>query len=239
MMSRTLRISLAATGIWMLLMMLTISFANSAEPPSIILIVPDESEDMEIYIESGGKRFDSYVDNYVFEAQHRFYAFNLHKYSSTVVIEEKDAVLRIEMDALESTYNNIFTLDLEKGELIDGKTFIRDAYLVALRVMMTILIEGVIFWLFGYRARLSWQIFLVMNLVTQGGLNIYLNFFMPMQPYFIIGFVILEVFILIAEAIVMFVAIQEGRRIKRIAFAVAANLVSLFLGGWLLTFFPV
>ncbi len=71
-MSRTLRISLAATGIWMLLMMLTISFANSAEPPSIILIVPDESEDMEIYIESGGKRFDSYVDNYVFEAQHRF-----------------------------------------------------------------------------------------------------------------------------------------------------------------------
>lgn len=38
----------------------------------------------------------------------------------------------------------------------------------------TLLIEGVLLYVFGYRSKKSWKRFLLVNLITQGGFAVYL-----------------------------------------------------------------
>lgn len=52
-------------------------------------------------------------------------------------------------------------MDLQKGTLTAGQKLGRAPLLVALRVVLTFLIEGAVLFLFGYRQKRSWLVFLV------------------------------------------------------------------------------
>ncbi len=137
-------------------------------------------------------------------------------------------------------YNNIFTLDMEKQTLTPGESFFRSFNLTALRVVLTLLIEGLIFFLFGYRQKRSWLVFLIVNLVTQGFLNVWLTVSTsPMQSYLVLSLIWGEFLVFIVETAAFLILVKEHRRWRTFAYVITANLVSLFAGSWLIMFLPV
>ena len=110
--------------------------------------------------------------------------------------------------------------------------------LIALRVMFTLIIEGFIFFLFGYREKRSWLVFLVVNILTQGGLNAMITG-PGLGAYWMIGFIFGELVILIVEMIAFLKLVREHKKSRTALYTVVANAASLVLGGLLITYLPV
>ena len=140
-------------------------------------------------------------------------------------------------------YNNVYTLDLDSRTLTVGELPSRNIMLVTVRVLLTLLLEGLVFFLFGYRQKISWIIFLAVNLITQGALFICLNSLSstPLTGVFYIIMVMIfaEILIFVIEMIVFLVFIKEHRRLRTAGYVLTANLLSLFLGGYLITALPL
>ena len=129
-------------------------------------------------------------------------------------------------------------LDLKTGNLTVGQSSLRVPALVALRVALTLLIEGAVFFLFGHRKRRSWLAFLAVNIVIQGGLNVL--FTGPnLGAYWIIGFVLGEIVVLAVEMAALVGIVNEFKRRRTAVFVVVANAASLAVGGLLITYLPV
>ena len=111
--------------------------------------------------------------------------------------------------------------------------------LVGLRVSLTLLIESAIFWLLGFRERRTWLIFLIMNLITQGVLNLMLATNPVSASYVIFGLIFGEIFVFIVEWIVTLSLIKEHNQAKRFVTVSLSNFASLILGGYLISILPV
>ena len=112
--------------------------------------------------------------------------------------------------------------------------------LIGTRVVLTLLIEGAVFWLFGYRERKSWIIFLVINLLTQTGLNMSLSQSVPGgYGYWQLALVIVEVLVVIAEIIAYRLFLWEQKKAKGTWFAIVGNMTSWALGALLMTLMPI
>ncbi len=219
----------------------SVSFANAAEPPSIVIIVPWAPDDLEISVFSDGEyekatKVDKTIETY--------FAFYIHGLKSSsdykVKINTEDKDFEIILNEQLKTYNNIFTLDLEKQTLKPGKLFSRTIALVSFRIILTLIIEGFVFFLFGYRQKKSWVIFLIINLLTQGTLNFWLSGFTPFSSYGIFfGLIFAEFWIFVVEMIALSFFITEQRTRKTILYVLIANLASLVVGGHLITILPL
>lgn len=138
------------------------------------------------------------------------------------------------------TYNNVFTLDISNQELTPGKYPLRSFLLVAIRVILTILIEGFIFWLFMFKEKRSWLIFLTINLVTQGALNIWLSSQASLlSNYLIFSLIVGEIFVFAVEMIAFPIFIKEHKKSYILIYAFVANLISLIAGGYIISMLPV
>jgi O-antigen/teichoic acid export membrane protein len=111
--------------------------------------------------------------------------------------------------------------------------------LVFLRVSLTLLLEGIMLYLFGFRKKRSWLCFFIVNLVTQGVLNYLLIAISPYNGYAIFSLVFYEFWIIIIETVTFGICLNEQRLLRRVLYAVTANLASLFLGGYLILMLPV
>ena len=135
-------------------------------------------------------------------------------------------------------YNNIRWI-WKHGLLYRAYPF-RSAILVSMRVLLTLLIEGAVLFLFRFRRKQSWVAFLVVNLLTQGALNVWLGQGGSLMPsYLLIGLVIGEIVVFAAEMIALPLLINEHTKRRTLLFAVAANLASLLAGGYILSVLPV
>ncbi|MBS7525405.1 hypothetical protein KHM83_01795 [Fusibacter paucivorans] len=243
------------------------AFANAAEPPSLIVIIPDDTtvllvnsddepdltavealvtsdaflSDSEAYDESGhlsvtsGNQRKAAWENYTAFYRHEFLDSNASLYVDTA----EDHFLITLPPELLNHYNSIVTLDVATRSITEGKLPSRNALLISLRVMLTLLLEGAAFWLFGFRTRRSWIGFLIINLITQGTLNYLLSMFSPYNGYAIFGLVYYEFWIIIVESFAFGLFIREHRALRRILYAIVANLASLVLGGYLILTLPV
>jgi len=99
--------------------------------------------------------------------------------------------------------------------------------------------EGIIFWLFRFRQKRSWYIFLAINLVTQGVLNILLNSKGLMPSYLIFSLILGELFVFAAEMIAFPIFIKEHKKSRILIYAFIANLISLIAGGYIISVLPV
>lgn len=222
------------------LMLSVVSFANAAEPPSILIIVNDPPEDLILSIIGESGWTDAIKTNNPLEDQFRFYNRDLAKKQPyKISVQSSQYNYSIETQGMIRLYNNIYTLDLETGTLSEGKTFYRTLRLVGLRVGLTLIIEGLIFYIMGYRQWKSWLIFLSVNLVTQFGLNLWLNDYPPSASYLILTLIFGELFVLMAEFILIVPLVYEKRMSWNMLFVFTANTLSLFLGGWLISKFSV
>lgn len=222
------------------------ALANSAEPPSLTVLVSNPPDDLSMTLQfsdgSNQEPIQLKKSTKGWEAYYRFFNSSLPGGS-----RERDAVLTVSFgeDRLEFplskddfAYSSLMTLNLDAGTLTRGQPAWRVPLLVALRVVSTLLIEGLVFFLFQYRERRSWVVFLVVNLVTQTALNMSITG--PQYTgYWLIGYVLGEVLVFAAEITAFTLLLREFKRGRAALCAVAANAASLIIGGALITYLPI
>jgi hypothetical protein len=211
-------------------------FANSAEPPSILIIVPNAPKDLEISLGNvkAGRR-DKAIESY-----YTFSRYDIKSTDNTLRFTTSNKSFEITVNVSRPSYNNIFTLNLKNQTLSPGKSLSRSITLPSLRVILTLIIEGIVFFLFGYRRKRSWLVFIIVNLVTQGILNIWLaGNYSPLNNYLIFSLIGGEIVVFIVEIIAFLILVKEHGRLRTASFVVLANLLSLIAGGYLITVLPV
>lgn len=215
--------------------------ANSAEPPSLTILVTNPPDDLSIILVSGENQQKPTVRRVAWEGYYSFYSRHMrtdgeYKLKVTTNGESFEFTLGSPLKG----YNNVFTLDISNRQFTPGKYPFRSAILVSIRLTLTLLLEGIIFWLFGFRKKRSWVIFLIINLVTQGALNITLNSGGSLMPsYLILGLIFGEFFVFITEMLAYPIFINEHKRLRSLIFAFTANLISLIAGGYIISVLPV
>lgn len=217
------------------------AFANSAEPPSLVILINNPPKDLKIVMVSNNSSPEAMVKKVAWEVYYVFYSRDMQKNNKyTFKVTTKSESFQCTLEVPLESYNNVATLDLERKQLNPGKYPFRKALLVLLRVVLTLLIEGIIFWLFKFRQKRSWMVFLIINLITQGLLNIWLNqggSFMP--SYLLVGLIFGEIIVLIVEMISFPFFIKEHNDDLVIKYAFTANFISLIAGGYIITYLPV
>lgn len=232
---------LIVLGILVVFVMPMQIWANSAEPPSLVILVNDPPEDLSIVLISDEEMPEATVRKVAWEGYYAFYSRDLEKEGRYVfqVSTGQDQFEWSPDEALQG-YNNVYTLNVSEQVFTPGLYPLRTALLVSIRVALTLLIEGLVFLLFRFREKRSWMVFLAVNLITQGVLNIWLSNGGSLMPsYLLIALVIGEVFVFGAEMIALPLLIKEHKKSRILVFAIVANLASLVVGGYIISVLPV
>lgn len=216
------------------------AFANSAEPPAILIIVENPPADLEITLMVGSAATPAHKTKKVIETYYTFYSRELRESDDyTLQVRTGDQSFKVPLALPVQKYNTIFTLNLETRTLAEGTRPLRTAMLVSLRVVLTLLLEAAVFWLMGFRDKRTWAAFLGINLFTQGALNLWLSGMMPLQSYAILALIWGEIFVFLAEVTAFKLLVKEHSALRVIGTVLLANIFSLFAGGWLITVFPI
>lgn len=214
--------------------------ANSAEPPSLIIVVDDPKRTTQMILYDGEAPIDARVSDTAWERQFRFFKLDISKnIRYRLVVTTPDETHEITIPQLVKQYRTTYKLNTDTGELSEGLPPWRSAILVSLRFTFTVLIEGLVFYLFLFRQKASWIRFILINILTQGALNLWLNDLSHMEGYLIFALVIGESFVFAAEAVLYAAFIKEHSMVRRMACVFAANAASLVLGGFLLYWLPI
>ena len=236
-MNRTKRKLICAGLVLLLLLISAVSFsgANAAEPPSILIIVPGASDDLTISINGvEAQRLDKRMESYFL-----FYAYDMQTSDEyRLSVSSQDSSFEIVIDQPIQSYNNEYTLNVKNQSITEGKSLSRSIILVSIRLILTLVIEGLLFLLFGYRQKRSWIVFFVVNLLTQGLLNIWINTFGPLGSYIIIVLFFIEILILLFELAAFLLLVKEHRRLRTLLFVLTANIISFIAGGFMITVLP-
>lgn len=217
------------------------SFANAAEPPALIILVKDPPEECSIVLVSGHTQTEAAVRKVAWEGYYAFYSRDLQKdgdyrFKISTGAESFECSLKAPLEG----YNNVYTLDVAERTFYSGKYPLRALLLILLRLLITLLIEGFVFLLFGFKEKRSWIVFLAVNIITQGALNIWLNVEGSLMPsYLIVTLVIGEIFVFAVEAVAFFLLLEEHKGIRLFLYVFVSNLISLIAGGCLISCLPV
>ena len=104
-------------------------------------------------------------------------------------------------------------------------------------LLPTLLIEGVLLLAFGYRSRRSLLVFLLVNLVTQGGFALYLAVTVlnhGVSGWSLLFYIPIELIIMVVELLAYRRLLTEKSRGRAVGYAVAANVCSAVVGLWLI-----
>ena len=216
----------------------SICYANAGPPPSILIIVPNAPGDLEISIgpeNIKGERTDKVIESY-----YTFYFYDLKPADYTAKVTTGDTTFEVILNIPPDSYGNIFTLDLESQTVVPGESISSSTTSISLQIVLTLIIEAAVFLLFGYRKKKSWLVFLIVNLITQGILYIQLNVSAnPWDSYVIFPLILGEMLVFAVEIIAFLYFVKEHRRLRTALYVIAANLISLVAGSYLLTVLPV
>lgn len=244
-MKHTRRMLLLLSALLLLICTPVTVFANSAEPPGMIIIVLGAPEDVELTLELPGAEEDSSWTRHAVVAWEDHFRFYYH--ADRAAMEK--AVIRVTSgsnsftcplpDGVTNHYNNLLTLNYSTQTLQSGQPAWRQPLYIALRVALTLLIEGVVFFLFGFREKRSWIVFFIVNLITQLWVNVFAASNAFIGGYWFFGYIGIEFCIFLGESIAFPIATDENRKWKCVLYALTANTASLMLGSWLLSNLPV
>lgn len=222
--------------------------ANSAEPPmlTVTVVSPPQSLKLSLRFEGNQQLQTVVIEGYqkAWETYYIFYRHDVPFHNSE--IEKITLVVESEKDYFEvnvpkeifCTHNTRLQLDLKKQVMREADNTLRNSLLVVMRISLTLLIEGSIFYWFGFRNKRSWVSFLAINLMTQWWLNVLL-LSSTLDGYLVLGIFLLEIIILMVEMIAFLCLIKERRKRRRIAYVIVANVVSFILGGLVIVYLPI
>ncbi|MBF4692001.1 hypothetical protein ISU02_02670 [Fusibacter sp. Q10-2] len=219
----------------------SVAFANSMEPPSLLILVNNPTDDISIVMVSNEHQPKAQFKRTAWEGYFIFYSQDMQTDGHyTFRVTTQDKTFECTFDKRLRRYNEVLTLDISKETLTYGRYPFRSALIVSLRVILTLLIEAIVFWFYKFREKRSWIVFLVINLLTQGVLNIWLiKWSTLLGGYLILYQVHGEFFVFLAEIVGFSLFIREKGKWPVIKYVIVANLVSLIAGGFLITLLPV
>lgn len=109
--------------------------ANSAEPPSLVILVNNSPKDLTVTLVSEGSQKDAEVKRAAWETYYIFYRRDLKAGDMyTFRIATKEESFESTIASLPKQYNNVYTLDLSGKELTPGINPLRSALLVSLQM---------------------------------------------------------------------------------------------------------
>lgn len=226
--------------VFFLLMSIFECFANSAGPPSIIIITTNSPDDLQVIFIMDGEEIEADKHNKFNEEYYLLYDYSLSTTKSYLVrLSSSDGSYILKIEKSLNKYNNIYRLDYKSQTLVAGKGIVRSTVLVSTRVILTLLIEGLIFLLFKYRELKSWIVFIIINLITQGALNIWINTAHPFESYIVLYLIFAEYIILIVELLGLTFLIKEKKQMITVVYVVIANFTSLALGAIIIPQLPI
>lgn len=228
----------------LMILMLSIhglALANAAEPPGLTVIVNDPPESLTLTLKFGSGESAALVPEHRFwEGQYRFF------YGSIPGSKQlKDAILTVEWQHGTAEfpipqeylgYDNQVTLDLKNTELIQGQKPWRAPLLTAMRIILTLIIEGAIFFAFGYRTKQSIKLVFLTNLISQTVLNI---LFIGADGYWMLMYILVEIAVFTLESLIYKDWLIEHGEKRAVLYSLTANAASLILGGWMISCLPV
>ena len=100
-------------------------------------------------------------------------------------------------------------------------------------LLPTLLIEGVLLLAFGYRSRRSWLVFLLVNLVTQGGFALYLAVTVlnhGVSGWSLLFYLPIELIIMVVELLAYRRLLTEKGKGRATGYAIVANVHSATVG---------
>ena len=205
--------------------------------PDLTVLVPGAPDDLILTLQEslGPEQPDPLID----KDKHiwRFFAYGD---KLTLVARSSHKYFECELSLSEmNSSNKVITLDFANESIIYGQKWTHIALLITIRVILTLLIEGLVFLMFQYRKKLSWLVFLIVNLATQGLLNWYLvNDNSPdLWFWFIIMLSVIPM--LIVKTVAYAIVIKEHRVRRTILYGIAANLLSFFLANFIILILPM
>lgn len=142
-----------------------------------------------------------------------------------------------ELERYDKWYFNYETKNLEVEETSTIQTY--QTVLTLARVGISILIEALIFFAFGFRAARSWLVFLIINLITQGFLGYISAGSRGINAFGFILLLVLEIFIFVLEAVVINKFVHEYDKKRKVSFALLANIVSFIVGTYIVANLPM
>ena len=241
-MKRTLAILFILTMIFSMT-----ALANSAEPPGFTIQVFAPPSDMVLTKDYPGNQYSPVpLDreqkfgevNYILEyGDSPWFKDDLKNLTLIVSTGGESYTIPLPQEVY-GRYNNKLFLDLESKTLTDGRRPNREFLLVLCRVILTLFLEGIVLYLFGYRTREQKKLFIKTNLITQGLLNLFISF-SASTSYYVFAFVFLEILIFLSESFIFAANLDNSNRKRAVLFALCANFVSLFLGGALISYLPI
>ena len=239
--------------------------ANAAEPPCLTIVVVSAPDDLELaLVDTDGAEAYQLRKRQSVRGWETYFRFtyshvtlpgreyesddvDLSKLRLAVTTGGNTTLLRLPEKTFER-YNNVLLLDLSevkqnpvvfpaeymlRTELYPGRMVL----VIGLRVALTLLIEGVLFWAFGYREKHSWGVFLCFNAMTQLVLNLLLGG-ASMDSYVLYGSYLLEAAIVVFEALAYWNTLNEKRG-RSIIYALCANVASLVIGALMIANLPL
>lgn len=182
--------------------------ANAAMPPilTVVVVNPPDDLSLSIALTQAEQTETKLLERQDIAWEAKFKYFDHHFWSNSelynnakLIVASKDYNFEVDL-GLENgkMVCRLCTLDLNSQTLSKGFPAWRAPVTIALRVILTLLIEGIVFYLFGYREKRSWIIFLIVNLITQGVLHILLSG-SDMAGYAILIFWFAEIVVLIID----------------------------------------
>ena len=147
-------------------------------------------------------------------------------------------------------FDSYFTVDLSDyaaGPMLAEKSYDYTWELISLaaRIVLTILLELSLAWIFGFQDRKTLGFLAVVNMITQVTLNVALNIvnYNSGSMNFVFSYVLYEILVFAVEAVAYTVLMKritgiQTRKGKTIGYAFVANAASFALGLWLAHVIP-
>ena len=239
------KLAMLIFALFFILLLAVPASANSAEPPGMTIIVEGAPADMsltlelpeegdrEVYVQKAQKKWETYF--------YLYYPFDSDTLDGALIrVESGEKSFSCPLpESAYIRYNTLFTLNFETQTMTSGQRWWRQPALTAVRITLTLLVEGLIFFVFGFRSKRSWIVFLIVNIVTQGWLNYIINSSAFSRGYWIVGLYLAEFVIFLAESIVFPMAVKEKKKLPCVLYTFIANAASLAVGLLLINQLPI
>ena len=253
---------LAAAALALLIALLAVlpqpAWAIRAEiqPPAITVLVMNAPSDLTLTLHMDRKGEDIPVPLFHrtkgWETYYQFYREevwevplwygNNHDLKDSYIVASSGGVekrIAVPPEALSADRDDYMTLNWKEGVITAGMPAWRAPLLFAVRILVGLLLEGVIFFLYGYRKGTSWLAFLLVNLVTLGVFSYMVIGWLNARDLSIIPLILVTIFLLLVEIVAMLIAVSEQSRNRTASFVVVANAASITAEILILTYLPV
>jgi len=226
------------------------AYKNQLQTPGLSIFVINAPEDLKLFIKYRSsslpeplemRRTSRYWETYYnYYYQHMQGRFDEDFIGAKLIVQSSQysCELPIPRDPEMRVDKRLMTLDLKWGTLVYGEPSWRAPLSVAGRVLLTLVSEGAVFFLFGMRDKLSWIGFFILNLIIHSFLSGFLAH--PIEVRGDLFMLILYIIsVILVEAGVYYFKFKEVELSgKALLLALISNLVGFSLGGWIMPYFP-